>query len=221
MTDCLRYQVKFMYKKKTRYLSFFQGTTICFLPALFSVQLSAQSLKEVTEEECVYGSCGDGRGTLNLKTPWGLGEYIGDFRDEEFHGYGRLEIPISFTQRAVYAGNWVRGQREGRGTHWNGEGKLYIGEWRTNKRHGTGSYFFNIPEWKENEHTEFWLKENFENYTGDFVEDHFQGKGTYRWPDGQRYEGSFFASDKHGEGVFYYTTGTSRKQFWHYGDLLR
>ena len=102
-----------------------------------------------------------------------------------------------------------------------GEGKLYIGEWRNNKRHGTGSYFFNIPEWKENEHTEFWLKENFENYTGDFVEDHFQGKGTYRWPDGQRYEGSFFASDKHGEGVFYYTTGTSRKQFWHYGDLLR
>ena len=210
-----------MYKKKTRYLSFFRVTAICFFPALFSAQLLAQSLKEVTEEECVYGSCGDGRGTLNLKTPWGLGEYIGDFRDEEFHGYGRLEIPISFTQRAVYAGNWVRGQREGRGTHWNGEGKLYIGEWRNNKRHGTGSYFFNIPEWKENEHTEFWLKENFENYTGDFVEDHFQGKGTYRWPDGQRYEGSFFASDKHGEGVFYYTTGTSRKQFWHYGDLLR
>ena len=210
-----------MYNKKTRYLSFFRVTAICFFPALFSAQLLAQSLKEVTEEECVYGSCGNGRGTLSLKTPWGLGEYIGDFRDEEFHGYGRLEIPISFTQRAVYAGNWVRGQREGRGTHWNGEGKLYIGEWRTNKRHGTGSYFFNIPEWKENEHTEFWLKENFENYTGDFVEDHFQGKGTYRWPDGQRYEGSFFASDKHGEGVFYYTTGTSRKQFWHYGDLLR
>ena len=210
-----------MYRKKTRYLSFFRVTAICFFPALFSAQLLAQSLKEVTEEECVYGSCGNGRGTLSLKTPWGLGEYIGDFRDEEFHGYGRLEIPISFTQRAVYAGNWVRGQREGRGTHWNGEGKLYIGEWRTNKRHGTGSYFFNIPEWKENEHTEFWLKENFENYTGDFVEDHFQGKGTYRWPDGQRYEGSFFASDKHGEGVFYYTTGTSRKQFWHYGDLLR
>ena len=210
-----------MYKKKTRYLSVFRVTAICFFPALFSAQLLAQSLKEVTEEECVYGSCGNGRGTLSLKTPWGLGEYIGDFRDEEFHGYGRLEIPISFTQRAVYAGNWVRGQREGRGTHWNGEGKLYIGEWRNNKRHGTGSYFFNIPGWKENEHTEFWLKENFENYTGDFVEDHFQGKGTYRWPDGQRYEGSFFASDKHGEGVFYYTTGTSRKQFWHYGDLLR
>ena len=210
-----------MYKKKTRYLSFFRVIAICFFPALFSAQLLAQSLKEVTEEECVYGSCGNGRGTLSLKTPWGLGEYIGDFRDEEFHGYGRLEIPISFTQRAVYAGNWVRGQREGRGTHWNGEGKLYIGEWRNNKRHGTGSYFFNIPEWKENEHTEFWLKENFENYTGDFIEDHFQGKGTYRWPDGQRYEGSFFASDKHGEGVFYYTTGTSRKQFWHYGDLLR
>ena len=104
-----------MYKKKTRYLSFFRVTAICFFPALFSAQLLAQSLKEVTEEECVYGSCGNGRGTLSLKTPWGLGEYIGDFRDEEFHGYGRLEIPISFTQRAVYAGNWFEVKGRGGG----------------------------------------------------------------------------------------------------------
>lgn len=210
-----------MFKNRLKKFISLQLLALTSLCALLFSELAAQSLKDVTEEDCVYGDCNDGRGTLQLKTPWGLGEYIGDFRNGEFHGYGRLEVPISFTQRAVYAGNWARGIREGRGTHWNGEGKLYIGEWRNNKRHGTGSYFFNIPSWKENEHTEFWLKDNFENYTGDFVEDHFQGKGTYRWPDGQRYEGSFFASDKHGEGTFYYTTGTSRKQFWHYGDLIR
>ena len=73
----------------------------------------------------------------------------------------------------------------------------------------------------ENEHTEFWLKENFENYTCGFVEDHYQGQGTYRWPDGQKYVGGFFASDKHGEGTFYYGTGTARQQYWQYGDLIR
>ena len=209
-----------MCKKPIRDFLFLK-TAVFFFSIQFFAELAAQSLKDVTEEECVYGDCDAGRGTLHLKTSWGRGEYIGDFRNGEFHGYGRLEIPISFTQSAIYAGNWVRGIREGRGTHWNGEGKLYIGEWKNDMRHGAGSYFFNIPSWKENEHTEFWLKDNFENYTGDFVEDHFQGKGIYRWPDGQRYEGGFFASDKHGEGTFYYTTGTSRKQFWNYGDLLR
>ena len=188
---------------------------------ILSLDISAQSLKEVTEEQCIYGDCDFGRGTLQLKTPWGLGEYVGNFKDSEFHGYGRLEIPISFTSRAVYAGSWEGGSREGRGTYWNGEGNLYIGEWADNKRHGSGSYFFNIPVWEENKHTEFWLKENFENYTGDFVRDHFQGLGTYRWPQGQKYVGGFFAGDKHGEGTFFYVTGASRKQFWNYGDLIR
>lgn len=188
---------------------------------VLSLGISAQSLENVTEEECVYGDCDFGRGTMSLKTSWGLGEYVGNFKNGEFHGYGRLEIPISFTERSVYAGNWANGFREGRGTHWNGDGKLYIGEWRNNMRHGIGSYFFNMPDWQENKHTEFWLKDNYENYTGDFVEDHFQGQGTYRWQDGQKYVGGFFASDKHGAGTFFYVTGTSRKQYWNYGDLIR
>ena len=130
-----------MFKKRLKKFISLQLLKLTSLCALLFSELAAQSLKDVTEEDCVYGDCNDGRGTLQLKTPWGLGEYIGDFRNGEFHGYGRLEVPISFTQRAVYAGNWARGIREGRGTHWNGDGKLYIGEWRNNKRHGTGSYF--------------------------------------------------------------------------------
>jgi len=181
----------------------------------------SQTLAGITNEECTYGDCIEGRGTLKLTSQWGKGEYMGIFKSGKFHGYGRLEVPISFTEEEVYAGNWVEGIREGRGTHWNGKGKLYIGEWRNNKRHGQGSYFFNLPEWQENEHTEFWLKDNYENYTGDFVEDHYQGYGTYRWPDGQKYVGGFYASDKHGEGTFYYVTGTARQQYWEYGDLIR
>lgn len=182
---------------------------------------SAQSLKDVTDELCVRGDCVDGQGTLELHTPFGKGSYVGNFADGEFDGHGRLEIPLSFTQKSVYTGNWDQGIRSGRGTYWNGRGNLYIGQWRDDKRNGMGSYFFNLPEWHENQHTEYWLKENTENYTGEFVNDHYQGQGTFRWLNGTKYVGGFFASDKHGLGTFYYQTGTPRQQFWNYGDFIR
>ncbi len=191
------------------------------LAALLWPAARALPFGEVTGQRCVRGDCVAGRGALELDTPWGGGRYAGGFLDGEFHGYGRLEVPISFTEREVYAGHWERGVRQGRGTHWNGRGRLYIGEWRGGRRHGKGSYFFDLPRWEENRHSEFWLRENTENYSGDFVNGHYQGRGVYRWADGKRYEGGFFASDKHGRGVFYYETGTRREQLWEYGDFVR
>ena len=118
-------------------------------------------------------------------------------------------------------GNWERGLRAGRGTHWNGKGNLYVGQWRSINAMGWG-LIFQFAGMAENQHSEFWLKENTENYTGEFVNDHFQGQGTYRWANGHRYEGGFFAGDKHGFGTFYYAkTGTARQQLWNYGDFVR
>lgn len=195
---------------------------ICVAAALLvSAELQAFALDKVTARECVRGDCQQGDGTLELTTAWGKGRYVGEFQDGEFHGYGRLVLPISFLDREVYVGHWHEGQRSGRGKHWNGRGNLYIGEWQNDKRHGQGSYFFNLARWEENRHTEFWLKENTENYTGEFVNDHYQGHGVYRWLDGQRYEGEFFASQKHGFGTFYYATGTRREQYWEYDELIR
>ena len=79
---------------------------------LSASNVAAQSLEGVTEEECVYGDCDSGRGTLVLKTQWGPGEYVGNFKDGEFHGYGRLEIPISFLDKEIYVGNLAYGVSE-------------------------------------------------------------------------------------------------------------
>ena len=206
-----------------RILQFIPHSTLLVTIAALLAPLSgtASMLDNVTERNCVRGDCVNGDGTLELRTPWGTGSYVGEFQDGEFHGYGRLEVPISYSDEEVYVGNWVNGARNGRGKHWDGEGNLYIGEWRNNKRHGQGSYFINLPEWQENRHTEFWLKENTENYTGEFVNGHYHGQGTYRWADGQKYEGGFFASEKHGHGTFYYSTGSPRPQYWQYGELIR
>lgn len=193
----------------------------CLLTLGFSSLSWSQSMDEVSARTCVYGNCENGRGTLELTTPYGKGEYIGNFRDGIFDGHGRLQVPISFLEDAIYIGNWVDGIRSGRGTYWNGKGNLYIGQWKDDKRNGKGSYFFHLPEWRENEHSEFWLSENTENYSGDFVDDFYQGQGTYRWPGGQKYIGGFFANDKHGHGAYYYVTGTKRNQLWHYGDFVQ
>jgi hypothetical protein len=189
--------------------------------SLSSTSIGAQSLAEVTAEECVFGDCIEGRGRLELTTPWGKGEYFGNFSAGEFHGSGRLVIPISFTAKAIYVGNYDMGIRSGRGTFWNGDGKLYIGQWRDDKRNGHGSYFFGLKEWRENEHSEFWMRENLENYTGNFVDDFYSGQGTYRWAGGQKYVGEFFANEKHGFGTYYYSTGSPRQQLWEYGNFVR
>jgi hypothetical protein len=181
----------------------------------------AQPLPEILSESCVYGDCENGRGTLEIETPAGKAVYRGSFHDGEFHGFGRLEEPLSFTEKAIYEGNWAIGKRSGRGKYYDGKGDLYIGEWRDDKRHGRGSYFVSIGRWNENQHTEFWLSRNTENYTGEFFNDLYQGQGIYRWKNGNRYEGGFFANDRHGFGTFYYSTGTARKQLWEYGDFVR
>lgn len=196
-----------------------QGAAFMF--SLFAAAMAqALPLESVTSHDCVRGDCENGSGTLELKTEFGKGFYRGEFLDGEFHGKGRLEIPVSFLEKSVYVGDWKKGLRSGRGTYWNGDGKLYIGEWRDDKRNGHGSYFFGLPRWEENKHSEYWLSQNTENYTGDFVNDHYQGEGTYRWPNGQRYEGRFFASKKHGPGTFFYATGTRRNQVWEYGQFV-
>lgn len=180
-----------------------------------------QLLEEVTTENCIYGNCVDGRGTMKLATQWGNGTYIGGFMEGEFNGNGRLELPVSFTNKLVYDGNWNIGVREGRGTFWNGDSDLYIGQWKDNKRNGKGSYFFNLATWEENKNSEFWLKENTENYSGEFLNDHYHGEGIFRWASGTRYEGEFFAGNKHGYGIFYYQTGNTRRQLWNFGDFVR
>ncbi|MEX0962784.1 MAG: hypothetical protein WDZ52_01905 [Pseudohongiellaceae bacterium] len=199
----------------------FLQLTAALLCSLLSIALYAQPLANVTGQECVRGDCIEGSGRLELATQWGKGEYTGNFREGQFHGFGRLEVPISFTAREVYDGDWDMGRRSGRGTHWNGEGKLYIGQWRDDKRNGHGSYFFGLSEWHENQHSEYWLKENIENYTGDFVDDFYHGQGTFRWAGGQKYVGGFFANEKHGPGTYYYVTGVARQQVWEYGNFLR
>lgn len=203
--------------------------SLLLLPSVSMAQLERSPAgdlrvpEKVVEEisrECTSGDCIDGYGVLEIKTTFGLNVYRGNFKNGKYNGNGKLTEMVSRSERAYYDGNWVDGQRSGRGTYFNGSSNLYIGQWKNDKRHGKGSYFFGVKDWTENKYSEHWLSENVENYTGDFVDDLYNGEGTYRWPDGQKYVGGFYANDKNGPGTFYYPSGTTRKQVWEYGDFV-
>ena len=40
------------------------------------------------------------------------------------------------------------------------------------------------------------------------------GKGTYTWPDGRKYEGEYYCNKKHGFGVFTWKDGSRYEGPW-------
>ncbi|CAD7960971.1 unnamed protein product [Amoebophrya sp. A25] len=69
-----------------------------------------------------------------------------------------------------------------------GNGDVYEGEFRDGFRHGTGTYHFS--------------KTPGTRYEGQFVKDEFEGHGVYFYEGGTVYRGQWYASYKHGKGVF-------------------
>lgn len=181
---------------------------------LFFVFLSAQAqpTKEVILG-CTYGDCENGRGTLVQDTSRGVTTYRGEFKDGLYDGFGRLSYD---DERAVYKGNFKAGIRVGRGTYWDKDNNVYIGNWRDNKRNGQGGQFFGVDGWEEDKYTEDWLSKNTENYTGNFRNDVFFGEGTYRWDDGTKYVGNWVGNQKHGEGHFDFGNGQIAKRVYEY-----
>ncbi len=179
--------------------------------------VAVASAESKIEKQCVSGDCVNGQGVMEYWSKQGKSVYRGEFRQGLRHGYGKYE---SLYDRSNYAGHWARDKKLGFGTYWNGADKLYIGHWKGDKRHGQGSYFFGLKDWSDNKHTASWLVEHVENYTGAFQNDLYHGKGIYRWQNGTKYVGKFFANKKHGAGYFDYGTGNVRHQVWEYGKLV-
>ena len=171
------------------------------LLALTSLQLQAAVGDELG---CISGDCENGFGTLVAETDRGLVRYRGEFVNGKYHGFGKLEL---LDEDLTYKGNFLNGMRNGRGSQWDRENNVYVGLWRNDRRNGQGLQAYKVPDWKEDKYTEAWLSKNTENYQGTFLNDNFDGQGTYRWADGMVYTGGWAANQKHGRGYFVYPGG--------------
>lgn len=176
------------------------GQWLCLL-----LLATGQAVAAVGDElGCLSGNCETGHGLLVEQSEDGLLRYTGNFLDGKFHGFGKLEL---ITKGLTYKGNFRLGLRHGRGTQWDRENNVYIGMWRNDRRNGEGLQAYRVPGWEEDKYTENWLSENTENYQGGFLNDNFDGQGTYRWEDGVEYTGGWAANQKHGRGYFLYPSG--------------
>jgi len=75
---------------------------------------------------------------------------------------------------AVYEGDYVAGLRTGHGTYVNTQG-TYKGEWANDLRHGKGVLTL----------------KNGTKLDATFVNNHPEGRGFLKFPDGSEYEGNF------------------------------
>jgi hypothetical protein len=60
--------------------------------------------------------------------------YLGEFRHGHRNGFGVLK---TVDDEILFSGNWVLGERHGRGKMWYADGEIFDGEWRVS-RHGKG-----------------------------------------------------------------------------------
>ncbi|KAJ3240719.1 hypothetical protein HDU81_002910 [Chytriomyces hyalinus] len=91
--------------------------------------------------------------------------------------------------------------------------KVYAGEWRRDKREGKGTYFYEDGSWYDglwvNDQKEGWGRMNYIDgavYDGEWHHEMRHGQGILLSPNGDRYEGMWYGDQKEGPGKFIYKT---------------
>ncbi len=112
-------------------------------------------------------------------------EYSGDCKNGLANGQGVAK------GKDEYKGEFLNGNKHGKGTYNWAKGDRYEGEWKDGKKHGKGTY----------------ISANGGRYDGEWRDDKRHGKGTLVTPDGGRYEGEW-RDDKRHKGVSVYGSGS-------------
>ena len=185
---------------------------------------------------------GAGRETL----PDGM-VYDGEFVDNARHGRGVLKWPkgVGGGGEGEYIGEFQEGKRGGRGRQvWrDGDGKLYVyeGDWEDDLMHGQGTIWedgrprkvearrgavllsaplskitvnLDLPDGSSYRGEAFSRSKDEESVEEGWVLD---GYGVREWPSGERYEGEYRNSLRHGRGRFAWPDGSCYDGSWRNG----
>ena len=82
-------------------------------------------------------------------------------------------------------------------------GDIYEGEWKDNKSHGQGTFFYLADN-----------KNKGDKYVGEYKDDKKSGYGTYSYADGDKYVGEWKDGKSHGQGTYTWTTGATYVGEW-------
>ena len=118
--------------------------------------------------------------------------YRGQWYNDEPNGYGEYYDTKNNRQ---YKGKWKNGTKEGQGEQAFPDGTKYVGNFKEDKKHGTGKFIF-----KEANATCF--------FQGKFADDRITGMGRQRGIDYQ-YHGPWKDGQMHGAGRSTYFNGST------------
>ena len=116
--------------------------------------------------------------------------FIGPFFDnKKVTGWGEK---FSLRKKAVYKGEFIDGEKNGKGEEDSNEG-IFVGNYYHDKKNGKGKMIYKISG---------------DIYEGDYKNDLFDGKGHYIWKmTGQQYTGDYKNGMMHGKGLLEYSEG--------------
>lgn len=143
--------------------------------------------------QCTSGDCQDGKGIFLY--PSGA-KYVGEFQEGEIHGIG----VCYYTDGSKYQGEWVHRYPEGRGTKTFADGVKRSGLWLKGQP---------VDENGELEDVAVAIKtsDEVDIQSGCISGDCKNGKGTFGYVNGSRYEGQFIKNQPDGWGAFYELSG--------------
>jgi len=155
------------------------------------------------------------------KVMWPDGScYEGDRQNGYAHGHGKL----TRLDGSTYVGEWVTGEKNGRGQESWADGTSFEGEYLNSCRHGQG--FLRV-------HNGMTYEGQFVNekmhgqgmctfadgrsFNGQWQQGHITGHGDMTWPNGSEYSGEYVKDAKHGSGTFKWPDGRSYAGQWMLG----
>lgn len=147
------------------------------------------------QTNCISGDCGNGKGTLIYSSG---AVYNGEFKNGIIHGTGVWH----FTDGSKYQGQWADRLPEGKGTRTYADGTIRTGLWKAG-----------LPIDENGTILEQYITENdpltygFEMQSGCLTGNCDNGRGTFAYPNGSKYEGTFENGQPNGSGIYTYPNG--------------
>ena len=131
--------------------------------------------------------------------------YEGEFINAYYEGNGTL---FNADDETIYSGSWKRGYYQGFGTLHQEDGSVYTGEFFKGAKNGHGTLVSTSGEKLEGQ----WVSDNF--YQGEELNGKPEGRGKMIYANFDSYEGEWKHGEKNGKGVYKYHNGDQYNGFF-------
>ena len=145
---------------------------------------------------------------LNKPKKWKVKKYKNAiFYGELMNGQRQGKGVILYDNISAYEGEWDCNLKHGKGVEVTAGGAMYEGEYKNGKPDGEGIFIWPHGETYEGQWqcgkkhgTGVWKGTRGESYIGEWVQGRQEGRGVFTWRHGEKYEGEFLNFLKHGTG---------------------